>query len=254
VQSSLLDYGLTDKNRYTPAVINWLENHKDMYGNDWANPESTEIHLADLIRPDDTVITNLNLTQMYWLDMDPTVSNLALKGYMSGAPVEHLVAGGSMTNLRVRASLMITNRTSGAAWRPYVLRGLAPGENSWAYGDANASWAWTAVTFKVVGILMNGKTSYYQQNNWVPLRWFVFKEGSFCDADDFAADPAKLPYSTAIEFVDPYSRQSPGYTAGRWADWVRDHGWVPINYFWCLDDRIQPVNVEVLEKENFYAD
>ena len=80
------DFGLTGDNPYTPAILDWLEKGTDLYGNEWPNKGANDIFLADFIRPDNSVITNLNLTQMYWLDMDPTIGNLALKGYIADGP------------------------------------------------------------------------------------------------------------------------------------------------------------------------
>ena len=42
--------------------------------------------------------------------------------------------------------------------------------------------------------------------------------------------------------------------AKRMLDWAKEHGKPQDFYFWCLDERIQPINVEVLKQENTYGD
>ena len=246
------EYGLTAGNKYTPAVMSWLSEGTDLYGNEWSAGDSGEIHLAEFIRPGGEVITNLNLTQMYWLDMDPTVPppGLALKGYISKGPSLHKMAGAGgaeFTNLRFDVFMQITNRSTGAAWSPYALRGLSAGSSSLGYSGRAIADGWTSATFKMVGFIDNGLTSFSSRDNWVPLRWFVFTPESFRPAD------SENPYTATIEITDPFSTDTPAYTAG-WHDWAQEHGKPQDYYFWCLDERIQPINVEVLKQENTYGE
>ena len=246
------EYGLTASNPYTPAVVGWLSEGVDLYGNEWPAGDSGEIHLADFIRPSGEVITNLNLTQMYWLDMDPTVPppGLALKGYISKGPTLHGMAaegGVDLTNLRFDVFMQITNRSTGAAWSPYALRGLSAGSSSLGYAGRKTADGWTSATFKMVGFIDNGLTGIQVRDNWVPLRWFVFTPESFRPAD------SDNPYTATIEIKDPFSTDTPAYEAG-WHDWAKEHGKPQDFYFWCLDERIQPINVEVLKQENTYGD
>ncbi len=244
------EFGLTEDNRYTPAVLDWLSGGVDLYGNPWSDPTSGTIKLADFINANDVVLTNLNLTQMYWLDMDPTVGDLALKGYISKAPSMHYVTGDggqSMTNLRMDVFMQITNRASNAAWRPYALRGLVPGSSSLAYTNSSFRTSWTSETFKAVGFIDNGHTGIRVRDNWVPLRWFVFVP------DSFRAPGSANAFTSTIEVKDPFSTESPAYTAG-WYKWAKEHGKPQDYYFWCLDDRIQPISVEVLRQESTYDD
>ncbi|MBP5284489.1 MAG: hypothetical protein ILO34_00055, partial [Kiritimatiellae bacterium] len=242
------EFGIDDNNAYTPAVMAWLEDGETLKG-PFAYPDSGEILLADFIDRNDSVVTNLTLTEMYWLDMDPTVGGLALKGYMARPPEEHAWQG--MVNLRMEAFAMITNRLGDAhwpsAWRPYALRGLAPGENSWDFAAPSASWGWTSVTFKVTGFLNTGLTKFGNRDNWIPLRYFVFTD------DSFRAEGETAPYTSSIEIVDPFTRSSLAGEYG-WYDWVREHGDTQAYYSWTIDTRIKPVNVEVLKKENYYEE
>jgi hypothetical protein len=239
-------HGLGPENRYTPAVVKWLEEGRDMYGNSWSDPAGGVIKLADYIDWDtDAVITNLNLTQMYWLDMDPTVGDLALKGEVYKISPGVKGSDGGYSPDRVGARMLITNRVDdaaspyyGKAWTPYVLRGLEPGSNSWNYQGG-----WTSVTFKVAGVVDWQMRPI--RRNWVALRWFVFGPYSFRPATD------ARPFTTDIDITDPFSTDSPGYTAG-WYDWsIRNGGKRTAYYLWNLDDAHLPISVEMLKQENF---
>lgn len=236
--AKLVDCGLTPDNPYTPAVMDWMVKHRDAYGNDWADPYAAEVRLADYLSMDDEVITNMTLTEMYWLDMDPTVGNLALKG-----GIVDIKPPNADMNVEMSAYLMITNRLSGDAKTPYVVRGLAPGETSWDYD--NSSWGWTSVTFKVTGRIVNGLTGEEVRHDWIPLRWFVFHEDSFVPRGTSGEG------TSVVQLYDPYSSRSPGYTAG-WYDWKEEYGEAPVYFSWAIDPRIQPVSVEVLKQENKY--
>lgn len=249
------DYGLTEDNKYRDAVIDWLEKGTDIYGNPWANRDSDEIKLAQYQSLSGNVITNLTLTQMYWLDMDPTVGDLVMRGGMVSSPTivtRSLPIDGAdyakdVTNFKVGVKLYITNTTEDAtkewynkpAWAPYVLRGRAKGENSLAY-DKSSPYTWSNVTFKVTGFLNNGLTHLSNKENWIPLRWFVFNEDSF--NEDF---------TTSVELKDPFGTDTPGYSAG-WYDWYMTHGATPLFFSWAIDTRLRQFPVEALKEENHY--
>lgn len=249
------DYGLTEDNNYRDAVIDWLEKGTDIYGNPWANRDSDEIKLAQYQSLSGNVITNLTLTQMYWLDMDPTVGDLVMRGGMVSSPTivtRSLPIDGAdyakdVTNFKVGVKLYITNTTEDAtkewynkpAWAPYVLRGRAKGENSLAY-DKSSPYSWSNVTFKVTGFLNNGLTHLSNKENWIPLRWFVFNEDSF--NEDF---------TTSVELKDPFGTDTPGYSAG-WYDWYMTHGATPLFFSWAIDTRLRQFPVEALKEENHY--
>ncbi len=250
------DYGLDADNAYTPAVIDWLTNGQTLRGA-FKNAAEGEIHLADYVALNNSIVTNLTLTQMYWLDIDPTVSNQMFKAGICKPsvpdlpkPVPGYEGDVSLTNVKMSVFMMISNRTDGTAWSPYALRGLQPGSSSWDY-----TGNWTSVTFKVTGILANGLTSEGNPKAWIPLRWFVFRgkpnyEESFWQPEDEAADSAHAAFTADIEITDPHSTASPGYSAG-WYDWEKEHGYTPIFHSWNIDTRLVPVGVEVLEKQNY---
>lgn len=250
VSDELLALGLTDDNRYRPAVMDWLSKHVDAYGNPWADPDADQVKLADYMSMSGHIVTNMTLTEMYWLDMDPTVGNLALKAGMAEPPgpaiVEGYAGSASVTNVKMGVFMMITNRATAEAWSPYVLRGLEPGVTSWDYA-LEGEWGWTSVTFKVTGLLANGYTSESNRRNWIPLRWFVFHPDSFYQPGDTEG----RPFTTRIEVKDPFGTETPGYSAG-WYDWVREHGYTPVFFSWSLDERLKPFDVEVLKKQNYY--
>ena len=244
------DFGVTPDNAYTPAIMDWLAKGTDLYGRGWANPDSGEVKLADFIDAHDVVLTNLNLTQMYWLDMDPTVGGLALKGYVSDGPwfpARTGDAGQPLKNVGIEVFMQITNRETGAAWAPYALRGLEPGSNSIGYTNKTVASGWKSATFKMVGFLDNGHTGLHVRDYWVPLRWFVLTPESF------APPGSPRPFTSRIEVKDPFSTESPAYDAG-WYDWAQEHGTGTGSfYFWCLDERIQLINVEVLKEDSTYG-
>ena len=276
VIDKLVDFGLGDDNRYTDAVVDWLSSGRTRKGA-FADTTGEDIKLADYYSLGGDFITNLTLTAMYWLDMDPTVGGLRLCGGMSSAPSEHIMeyeyadgymidAGGTsevvydygtvaLTNLRMNVKLWITNSVSGGeAWAPYMLRGVTPGTTSLDKGFSLRSWSQqTNVTFKITGLLANGLNKYTNKRSWVPLRWFVFAgtgTGAATVSTSFDAN-----YESKIEIIDPYSEMSPGWTA--WGSWFDQHGGrgsgnSNIYYYWSLDDNTKPIGFETLYKENYY--
>ncbi|MBR4258653.1 MAG: hypothetical protein IKQ17_06460, partial [Kiritimatiellae bacterium] len=244
-------YDVDEDNPYRPAIIDWLNGGADLYGNPFADPTSGEIQLAEFRSMNNTFVTNMTLTEMYWLDMDPTVGNLALLGGMAEAPSLRTVGGKKY--LKMGVYLMITNGNDtvetpahqrGANdfvthWTPYALRGLAPGSSSLGYEQSVVDW--NSVTFKLTGLLLNGKTNPKNVDNWMPLRWFVFREDSFT--------PEGI---SRIEIEDPHSPDSIGYNTG-WGAWWEEHGFTDPVYFWSIDTRMQPIGIEPLKQENPYG-
>ena len=244
-------YGVDEDNPYRPAIIDWLNGGTDLYGNRFTDWDSGEIKLAEFRSMNNTFVTNMTLTEMYWLDMDPTAGNLALLGGMAEAPSSRTVGGKKY--LKMGVYLMITNGNEtvetpehqrGANdfvthWTPYALRGLAPGSNSLGYEQAVDDW--DSVTFKLTGLLLNGKTNPKSVDNWMPLRWFVFREDSFT--------PEGI---SRIEIEDPHSPDSIGYNTG-WGAWWEKNGFTDPVYFWSIDTRLQPIGIEPLKQENLYG-
>ena len=251
------DYGLGPDNKYRDAVIDWLEKGTNIKGDAWENPGSEDISLAEYQSLSGNFVTNLTLTQMYWLDIDPTASNFVFRGGMVKAPtpITRSVALGDeandylevdSTNYQMGIKLYITNKTDNAnskyynkAWAPYVLRGRGKGESSIGY--ENATQPWSNVTFKVTAFLNNGQDSHMtNKERWLPLRWFVFNENSF--NDDF---------TTYVEIRDPFSKNSPAYSEG-WYDWHQSHPNDGLFFSWSLDTRLRQFPVEVLKEVNYY--
>jgi hypothetical protein len=247
------EYGLGPDNKYRDAVVDWLEKGESLKFGEWANPDSDDIKLAEYQSLSGNIVTNLTLTQMYWLDIDPTAGDFVFRGGMVGPPqpvtrsvsidgVDYLA---DAPNFKMDVKLYITNKTENAesmyynmAWAPYVLRGRGQGENSLNYSYSSARW--TNVTFKITGFLNNGFNKLGNKDNWIPQRWFVFTEDSF--DEDFV---------TSVEVKDPFSKDTPGYSNG-WYDWHLTHPNDPLFFSWSLDTRLEQFPVEPLKKENFY--
>lgn len=257
------EYGLGPDNKYRDAVVDWLEKGESLKFGEWANPDSEDIKLAEYQSLSGNFVTNLTLTQMYWLDIDPTAGDFVFRGGMARSPTpvmrssglggeDYVGSGNSVDgdpNFKMSVKLYITNKTENVdsmyynmAWAPYVLRGRGKGENSLNY--SYSSERWTNVTFKITGYLNNGYNKPGNKENWIPLRWFVFTENSF--DEDFV---------TNVEIKDPFGTDTPGYSAG-WYDWhrdpdpeKRDDG---LFFSWSLDTRLEQFPVEPLKKENFY--
>lgn len=257
--------------RYLPAIADWLGSHCNAGGVEW--PESTDgkIHQAywwgyhDWLAGDTSRLEPLTLTQMYWLDMCPTITNdqYLVGGFVDFTPEKIRSDVGSpivYTNRQMTVYLMITNglglvESSGVTntvYSPYIIRGLDPGSTSWDYAEHQGNWpqGWSNATFKIKGILLNGLTQRLDPSNWVPLRLFVFNRDSFNRPG--AADPA---YTAKIEIVDPYNPESQGYQAG-WGEWLEKNGKgkdeIKVWNNWSIDERMRPAAVEVLRPDSLY--
>jgi hypothetical protein len=246
LKESIRNLGIDDSNPYKDAIVDWFSNRKSLYG-DWDDPDSDELKLAKYwpYGGDKSQATELTINEMYWLDMDPTMGDL----YLRGGIVDPAHEVGDEGNVRIKIGIYITNATEDVtnphygqeAWSPYVLRGLAPGEISWDY-ENDTEWSWTSVTFKVSGLLANGGPGdiISDDSKWLPLRYFVFHDNSF-DSE----------HNTSIDIRNPLGTDTPGYSAG-WKDWVDEHGYTPVFYRWMIDTTRKPFSVEVLEQENHY--
>ena len=242
-------YGLTEDNRYTPAVMDWLEGKKNLFGEEFEHPG--EIHLAEFRTPiTETYITNLDLTAMYWLDIDPTVSNTWLKGGIVNSrhggihPIVLDNPPPAVTNFRMGVHMEITNLQSGVAYAPYVLRGLAPGQTS-----ADYAGNWDSVTFKITGDIQIGDPAYAGRERWVPLRWFVFKPKPGATSRVGASASFGDDFSATVDIWDPRNEASAIYTQG-WSAFPD----APIFYRWAMDDRNAPVTIETLRPESTYSE
>ena len=258
------EWGVGPDNEFREAILDWLLTGTDLYGNPFEDVESGEVKLAKFRSLNGTYIGDMTLTEMYWLDMDPTAGDLALVGGMAGAPVQHLVTrgdGGTWTNLRMKVYMMITNESDtvvarafprgandfGTHWTPYALRGIEPQSNSLGYEPTEADWNGRSPTFKMTGLLMNGKTIASDPAYWQPLRWFVFREDSFT--------PEGI---SDVEVRDPHRPGSPGWNTGWGKTWTEEAAagkpLSGLGWFWSIDTRIVPVTTEALKQEKYYDD
>ena len=235
-------YGLTADNAYTPAVLSWLA--RGISGKTpapFANPGG-EIRLAEAHDFADNFVCYLSLTEMYWLDMDPTVGGTVLQAGMSAAPypveVVRSGAGGATINCRdgvVEAMMKIYSQTGAfAPYAPYTLNGITPGSSS----RTNAA-GWDSATFKVTFHLLNGQDDMKDPDMvWMPVRYFVFDDNSF--GPDFRAK---------IQVVDPF------YQFSDWEEWKdRLQPGEDLMYKFTIDTRkFGAVGNDVLRPDSTYT-
>ena len=239
-------YGLTEKNRYTPAVMDWLEGGENLFGEKFEHPG--EIHLAEYRTPyTDTYVTNLDLTTMYWLDIDPT-TNWVLKGGIVASRhggITPIPFGDPpvATNFRMGVHMEIVSTNMGIAYAPYVLRGLAPGQTSADY-EGN----WDSATFKVTGDIQLGP-EYAGRERWVPLRWFVFAPKPGATSRVGASASFDDDFRATVDIWDPKDPSGSIYTEG-WSAFPN----APIFYRWALDGRNAPVEIETLLPDSTFPD
>ena len=237
-------YGLTEDNAYTPAVLDWLVGGRLLDGTSFANPG--EIRLAKFHSYDGNFHTNLDVTTMYWFDMDPTVGGLHLTaGTKELAPytssVNETLDNGSQVTRTANNALMtiymaVTNENDATEiWSPYVLRGLEPGSNS----QDLSGGAWTSVTFKVTAKLAND----YQFNiGFMPVRWFVFS-GNGRVSTSFDSD-----HCAKIDIPDQRLQGTPGAYEGWDEFWDSSY---PMFYRWNINGEMRPQAPSVLKPENY---
>lgn len=258
VDKRLVEYGVDENNPYTPAIIRWLQDGSTLRG-EFANQDGV-IRLGEFWGRKSGYIADLTLTEMYWLDIDPTVGEMVLVGGWGRAPQKLEIPANeyhaALTNDVMSPFLMITNKTTdiaspmyAKAWAPYVLRSVEPTKTSWDYESGSTS-DWNSVTFKIKGIINNGHNSLDNPDNWVDLRWFVFHEDSFHQPGNALGAE---PYTIDVEILDPMHRHdSPGYDAG-WVHWLESHpdrSDLRPYYRWDINTRLKPKEIEVLKTNN----
>ena len=219
------DWGITADNKYADAVMDWLAAGMTQRGT-FAGDSVTNAYFKGIYS--DNVITNLSLTDRYWLDIDPTEPGWVLRGGVVSAPSPKTgwvnTGGEGEPNYKLAdlfqmtVKMMITNETTDIAYAPYVLRGIAPGSQS-----GIDPGTWTSATFKVTGDIQNGMV---WRERWVPLRRFYFAGDGAGNSSSFDSD-----FNSVIEVYDPRSDES-GSTYG-WSDYPDS----PIFYSWAIDDK-----------------
>ncbi len=203
------EWGLTDQNSYSPAVMDWLFNEYSKYG-----PEDLSKALyKDLSK---TKSEELTLTEMYWLNIPPVhKDNLGGSNIWFVAGMGSLIAneepdveprvtvrpdGTIRSNVYMTVTMMITNKATDVAWPPDRLNGhVYDGRGSSDLTSEEQS-AWTSAVFSIVGALQKSDVS----DRYLPLQQYTFKPGSFGAADE------THPFQTRVEVVDPHSPNSMG--------------------------------------------
>ena len=228
------NWGLSENNSYSAAVLEWL---KAKYM-DYTPSDISQAIYRDL---SGTSKIPLTLTEMYWLDIPPVhepphyggsniwfVAGMGAQVSNTDPDVEPYVKtradGTSITNIFMTVTMMITNTS------PLATRKVWPPDrlNGHEYVDGGSSaWedrsAWTSAVFMVVGALQRpGYTS-----NFYPLQQYFFKPNSFGAADD-----PQHAFQTRIEVTDPYDSDS--MSMGNSYDWPRYRGIYPIFYRWAI--------------------
>ena len=210
IETRLRDtYGLTNTNRFTDAVVDWLGKGVTAKGEDFAGEDISTNNLAVVLDYHNAtnVIGHLTLTEMYWFDMDPTTNGWYFTCALTSAAPNKITREYNnqlYTNDVVSAYLCISNAELATAYAPYILRSDVPGVTSWDVIDNPYTYGEISnVNMKVEANLGNGKRL---KDAFVPVRWMLFKPDSF--TEDFVSE---------IEIWDPYSDQSPAGNEG-WKD------------------------------------
>ena len=243
----IVDAGLSKDDPYYDAVMHWLST---------CYPAGGDLKLAQYVGLRGEMKAQLDIKDMYWLDIDPTQGDWYLRGGITDitAPVFHTnwvdgIVGGTVdslvTNVRLEVSLVISNGAgkvnadnSKSVYSPYRLRGLEPGSTSDGYTGAVGTPNWTSATFRVRGALSTLPAAY--TNKYQTMRWFVFGPNSF-DADGKAK----------IDVIDPFSKASPVYSRG-WYDF-RDISTIQdIFWQWTIGDEGSYNAVEMLKADSTY--
>lgn len=255
--SELSDIGIDRSDRYYNAVMSWLEQFDD-----------TIVYRAEYWDLTDKKVSDLDIKDMYWLNIPPDEPGWVLKAGMGeaarplplvadriklGADGEDLPpqkgakltsvqpvvsvepeSGVPCTNLLLKVTMMITNRNSAIAVKPGQLNGLEyDGIGSRNY-DPITSPNWTSTTFKIVGALQKPGV----KDRFLPLRWFVFGPDSFDDN-----------FQSVIEVSDPFLPSSPGSYYG----WGPYRDLYPIFYRFRLDgDGAQYETTDMLKPDSTF--
>ena len=236
--------GFDPSGRYAPAIMNWLSAGM-ADDRPFANQGGDVYHarFKGLNNADNEF--EMSLEQMYWLDIDPTMSNWWLRAGISDYRGEQVVRRRKRlngdywyyTNLQVRTKMYLSNDVTGRVYAPYRLQGLANEQSDTFTGNS-----WTSETFMVELRLNNGLA---HNVGFMPFRWFTFDHGSF--SNETAGVNA---YTSLIEVMDPFTTESPGYSYG-WYDF-RDLGTSALFLRWNLDERSEAQGVERLDADSSY--
>ena len=240
-------YGLGPENAYTDAIMDWLAGGETMRG-PFKNPQG-DIDLAKFARQHKILDgKTLSLTEMYWLDMDPTVSNLVLDVGFVSLPAPYVINTEdwhTFTNTRMSVYMMVSNLVDSAfePYAPYTIRGVKPGSSS-----ADDSSAWNSATFKITGYLANGKDSTKPEGTvFLPLKYYVFDANSFMPRGHIDSVTGLCDeFQSYLEVEDPFSPSSPAFQQGWWK-----YPASPVYYSFTVDSRLIPVGPQVLKAKDY---
>ena len=234
------DHGLKPENPYTPAVLSWLSG--GMRGPDKDEPFENQggaIHRTKVVGLNGAPTGHeLDLTSMYWLDIDPTKEGMVLKAAMCDPPEPITIAGSGVTyeDVVFGIQMEIYNELEAdyAHYAPYTLNGLMKDGVRTTSMDMSPD-DWDSETFKVTGYLNNGRDEYKDPDKvWMPLRYFVF------DRDSFDAN-----FKAKVQVRDPFFQVD---------DWMRFVG-TQVFFKWHIDSRrFGAWSVEVLRHDSTYSD
>lgn len=227
-------YGLTEDNRYTDAVLDWLEKGTLLGGTPFAHPGT--INPVKFIEYPSGTPEDLSLTDMYCLDIDPTAGDLFLV-----AGVADIDTTSKNPNTVLDFYMAISNGTTSATWAPTVLRGATPGSNTQTAADIQD---WKDVALQIEAVQLNkyykedgsGEYDPTSRSTFIPVRWFILDGTSF-DASN----------RTKIEIKDQHAPGTPGYYEG-WNNYPANG----FNYRWTLKDIDRPKAPDMLAPTNYY--
>lgn len=264
VASSRLDSSVTNyfsevDRRYMPAVVDWLNKGVTMR-RPFAHPDGP-LSLSQFVplsrNPD--FARDMTLTEMYWLDIDPTEGNWWFVAGITRPPSPVPVVANPPPNydddkdpnleynVRMGVYLCLTNTapTSGEYFPPYVLRGVEPGSVSTSF-TTRVTKSWDGPTFRIMGKLYNQeKLDQYGDGyfDWLTQRSFVF------DGDSFIKKGETDECQSFIEVVDPYSTGATGYMY-RWNEWK---GRSNVFFTWALGEESSVWGIETLCPTNWIS-
>ena len=228
-------YSLDKASPYYNAVLDWLQNGRTLTGSfDNPDPESIDdLKIAKFVPYSGyaPAITNLTLTEMYWLDIDPTSTNgqwwlrAGLVGYVPGT----ITANNDLT-----VYMCISNDATFAAYAPYTLRDRN-GQSSQELANAGNLPAWNGPYFQITAWVQNNLP---KNLGFLPVDWYVFG-GNGGVSSSFNSD-----FTTTISVLDPRSPLSPGVYHG-----FNNFPGTDTYFKWRLDElkEIQNAGAKMLE-------
>lgn len=246
------EYGVTAENLYRNDIIDWLVQGQTKRGPfKHPQPESADqIKLAQYVSYSGKHTSPLKLTEMYWLDMDPTDTEdtwylrAGFKDCPEPKPVKGFAADrvrmvdevnwGATNNVVISLFMCISNEDASVVYAPYMLRGLDGADSQ------NYTGTWRGATLQITSKINN---QLAQNQGFKPVDWFVFT-GNGATSTSFPGDGDEK-FTTIIEVLDPHSLYSPGYQYGFY-DFPKITPW----FRWKLDSdgfreakRLNPTNL-----------